>query len=104
MARNTKLTAEEIFAAEQAADNHRRTRLSGYALMEVRDRGEVIISDHAGKRNVAMYWPVNRELSPGETRFDMPNGKFMLEFKNKNGSTERVVFDAEEFRKWLRWA
>lgn len=103
MPRKSKLTAEEIEAADMAADDKRYHRGNGFSLMSIRDRGWTNIIDKAGSREVAFLWHTNRQGADGEAVRFIPPGQFVLEFRNKQGKPETLAFDAEDFQKWLRW-
>lgn len=91
MSRKTKLSYEEIEAAEKAADDRVRTRATGFQLMKERDSGFGHLLDHNhAVRDVWMLW--------GE------GGKFMLEISPYSGKKLNIILDTEEFRKLLRWA
>jgi len=95
----------EIEAAERTD-----RRKAGFDLMKVRDRGSGSVRDHSGSE-VRIYWHVNDdELEEGEVRWNVPDGMFILETSSRyyeghpkytKGVT--LVFDKEEFMKWLRW-
>lgn len=92
--RKAKLTSDEILAAEKAADDKQQTRKTGFAKMSERDRGWVRLSN-----GVIMEWHVARPLVEFEARKNVPDGKVILRIDK-----EDMVFDAEELKKWLRWA
>lgn len=96
--RRSKVSAEEILKAEKAKDDRQRSRKNGYSMMSQRDAGWSRLRDYNGGRSVVMQWHTDRELEPGEIRANIPDGKFTLLV---NG--ELVAFDAEEFRRSLRW-
>lgn len=87
--RKSKTTAAEIEAVELAADTRKRKRGEGFALMSVRDRGWKRLSN-----GVLMEWQVDRPLEEYEVRTHVPNGMFKLDGK---------MYDADDFRKYLRW-
>ena len=100
-----KLTFEDIEQAEKAAAARRSKRNSVFkGIMKDRDRGWFRLSN-----GVVMLWPVPGEWSESLVLEDgselrtwtgnhVPEGHFVL----KVGDEERM-FDAEEFRKCLRW-
>lgn len=92
-----KLTHEEILKAEKAKDDRIQSRNKGFSKMRERDAGEARLDN-----GVLMYWPVPEYEAP-DTGIHVyprrvPEGKFVLELGD-----ESYLFDAEEFRKWLRW-
>lgn len=98
--RTGKLTGDEILATEMAADKRRQGRGNGFIKMKERDQGFVHLSN-----GVLMLWPTVESWSEGTTsdgttitlRTD-PNireGEVILDGKR---------YDAEELRKYLRWA
>lgn len=106
--RTTKLTADEILAAEKAAADRRDTRNRGFAKMHERDQAAKVLDN-----GVTMYWHVNKELGR-ETSTAVVDGKevdiavypmnipedcFALKIDGK-----MHLFNLEEFRRWLRWA
>jgi hypothetical protein len=97
MVRKSKISAEEIEEIEFAEFDRRQVRGKGLDLMSVRDRGWGHIRDHRG-RALTMSWHVNAPPQEGIARNNIPPGMFMLE-----GDGIRVMFDADEFRKFLRW-
>jgi len=89
--RTTQLSGNEILAAEQAADDRRLHRNSGYSLMKDRDRGYARLQTYYNSpRDVVMKWGVD------------DSQLFELQVR-ANGKTINIVLDAEEFRKHLRW-
>lgn len=103
------MTFDEIQMAEKAKDDQKRSRAGGFGLMNVRDKGYQRLSNA-----VVMCWHVDKEAGKqvggyyrdnGEwvelTTYprDVPEGKFLLDIKGKI-----LAFDAEEFRRFLRWA
>lgn len=92
--RRSKLTADEIFDAEKAADDRTQTRKSGFAMAVNRDKGWQLLTNGA-----TILWPLNKELRDGEARQYIPEGYFAL----RTPKGEFLLFDADEFRKWLRW-
>ena len=109
MARRTKLTAEEIRALDETKQQEAgrvQSRKNGFSIMSQRDMGFGRLKDQTG-REVTMLWHVPEHsmisLPPGAYRSQIPNGKFVLEFRGKDGVTDRMVFEAEDFHKLLRW-
>lgn len=92
--RKTKLSEEEVLAAEKAADDRKRNRANGFSLMNDRDRGFRTFDN-----GITMLWPTERELIPGEARTYVPSESFVLVVDGRN-----YLFDTEDFRKTLRWA
>lgn len=92
----SKQKASEIEAIEMAADDRRRNRNDGFSMAAIRDRGWVHLEN-----GFMMRWNAPTiELEEGEFQDNpIPKGYFLLNFQGKN-----QLFDAEEFRKWLRWA
>lgn len=93
--RKTQLTSAEIEEAEKAKEE----RKGGFRLMAVRDRGFAELSDGTRVR-----WHTDRpwidQFMYGDTMVEIrdntvPEGKFMINDQ---------VYDAEELRKFLRWA
>ena len=105
--RTAKLTADEIFEAEKAADARQRHRQKGYRKMDERDRGWTRLSN-----GIVMIWPTPPDELRERSTFTIddeevtiygvhpsaPDGHFILEI---NG--QQHLFEAEEFRRWLRW-
>ena len=92
--RQSNLTADQIFEAEKAADDRKQTRKSGFAMAEVRDKGWQRLDN-----GTVIAWPVDVELNPGEARQFIPEGHFTIH----TPKGESLLFNADEFRKWLRW-
>lgn len=70
------------------------SRKSGFKMMDLRDSGAVRLSN-----GVYMHWHVPpKDRSPGLAYLNVPDASFVLEFGKK-----KLVFDGEEFRRWLRW-
>ena len=86
--RQSKQTAQEIEQIERAEADQRSSRNRGLSMMEIRDRGWVNLSN-----GIKMFW--DAEDSP----VMVPGNHFLLQVGGR-----RYCFDAEEFRKWLRWA
>lgn len=94
--RKSKLTAEEIQAAEKAADDRRISRGHGFSMMEVRDRGWARLNNGA-----VIIWPVDKEKRlPGVPYLSVPRGHFVLDL----GGAGRHLFETDDFQKFLRWA
>jgi hypothetical protein len=103
--RRSKLTDADVLKAEQAKDDRKHSRLKGFAKMRERDAGRVRLSN-----GVFMLWPVPDDGATGEIELDrctvevttyppsVPEGKFILELDGR-----KWLFDAEEFRRHLRW-
>lgn len=97
--RKGKLTSDEILAAEKAKDDRVQSRKQGFAKMKERDAGWARFSN-----GVIMRWHVPSSWSEEIhgvrtlTGNHIPEGCFIL----KVGKQEEM-FDAEEFRKSLRW-
>lgn len=95
--RTTKLTSEEIQAAEKASDDRKRSRGQGFAKMYERDAVMTRLSN-----GTLMLWhvdPKQVKTSAGGVWPNIPEDKFMLVIDGKEH-----YFDTEEFRKSLRWA
>lgn len=107
--RNTKLTADEIHAAEEASENRRLSRGQGFKKMHERDKAVQLLSNGA-----VMLWHVPRELGKQQSNFtgengeivevvvyppEIPEDSFGLIIDGK-----KYLFNLDEFRKWLRWA
>lgn len=107
--RQSRLTFEEIQAAEQASEKRRQSRNQGFRKMHDRDRAHQKLSN-----GITMLWHVDRELNKDESHIvredgtvvditvypqDVPEECFGLVIDGK-----RYLFDLDEFRKWLRWA
>lgn len=88
--KKSSLTRDEILAAEEAAENRRRSRAKGFDLMKTRDSGHGLIRDYGGKvQEIWMLWGYD--------------GKFKLDIRLYGGKNLELVLDGEEVRKWLRW-
>lgn len=98
MARYGRLTAEEINKAEKARDDRLRSRKKGFSKMHERDEGQALLNN-----GVTMHWPVVEFDAPDKGIHvyprRVPEGMFVLEFDGQS-----YLFDAEEFRRYLRWA
>jgi hypothetical protein len=96
-------TRDEILAAEKAVDDRIGHRNRGFRLAkDERDVGWRRFSN-----GVTMLWHVNKpeiaDLDEGEVYLypegcGVPEGTFVLKVNGK-----RLAFDAEEFRRALRW-
>lgn len=84
----SKTTADEIEAAEKAKDERTQSRRRGFDKMKERDQNYAFIRDYNTSSPILVRW--------GEYP-----GKFIIGAKNRQ---KDLVFDAEELRKWLRWA
>lgn len=88
--RKSKQTADEIFAAEEAAEKRKQSRKGGFELMKERDSGVGLLKDYGGKASeVWMLWGAD--------------DKFKLDIRLYGNKSLELVFDGEEFRRWLRW-
>jgi hypothetical protein len=83
--------SEQEIAEIEAAERQDR-RKGGFGLMAIRDRGWGRMSN-----GTVMVWHVDRE-DDGTLRHDVPDDHFMLIIDGKE-----KMFEAEEFRRWLRW-
>lgn len=81
--RRSKLTEDEILKAEKAKDDRQHSRAKGFSKMKERDAGVAQLSN-----GMYMLWPPRA-----------PEGKFVLKRPCEQGE----IFDAEEFRRNLRW-
>jgi hypothetical protein len=95
--RTSKLSIDEIVESEKAKDNRQRSRAKGFSKMHERDAGMVRLSN-----GVLMMWPVPEPEFPDKGIHVYPRrmeeGTFVLKLGNKT-----YLFDADEFRKSLRW-
>jgi hypothetical protein len=95
--RHGKLSADEVLRAEKARDDRIRSRNKGFAKMHERDEGMALLNN-----GVLMLWPVvEPEASDKGVHVyprRVPEGKFVLKI-----GEETRLFDAEEFRSFLRW-
>lgn len=93
--RKSHLSASEIEAEELEEYNRKRTRKRGYSMMSVRDRGYSILNN-----GVKIVWPVAGEWSEEQGGIQtksgtgVPTGHFKLDGK---------LYDADDFRRFLRW-
>lgn len=106
--RKTKLTFEEVQAAERASDDRKRSRSQGFAKMHERDQSVQLLSNGA-----RMIWYVEKEANKYEGFYNndgkrvgvttyppnIPKDSFGLILDKKT-----YIFNTEEFRKWLRWS
>lgn len=96
--RHAKVDAEEILKAEKAKDDRQRSRKNGYSMMSQRDAAYARLRNFNGG-DVIMQWHVPKEQREDGLGYSgVPDGMFSLKI-----GKELVVFDAEEFRKYLRW-
>lgn len=88
--RTSRLSAQEIAELDEA--NKKETRKQGFALMPIRDRGHARLSSGADVR-----WHTDKWTTQGNfmLRSTVPSGMFEIDGK---------LYDAEELRKYLRWA
>lgn len=95
--RASKLSIDEIVKAEKAKDDRQRSRAKGFSKMHERDEGMVRLSN-----GVLMMWPVPEPEYPDKGAHvyprRVPEGMFVLKLGD-----ESYLFDAEEFRRSLRW-
>lgn len=103
--RHGNTSAEDIMKAEMAKDQRRQNRAKGYAKMHERDKGSATFNN-----GVIMLWPVPMTETKGKFKVgketveictypeEVPEGKFVLRVDG-----ESYLFDAEEFRRCLRW-
>lgn len=96
--RRAKLDADEIIAAEKAKDERQQSRKRGFSKMRERDASHARIRNLAGQ-DVIMQWNIPDEnRDEGVAYLNIPDGLFALKV-----GKETAVFDAEEFRRSLRW-
>lgn len=89
--RHPKITTEEILEAEKSKDDRQRSRVKGFDKMKERDAGFGRLRDYQGKaQEIYLLWGYE--------------GKFKLDIRLYGGETVELVLDAEEFRRYLRWA
>ena len=106
MLMKSKQTAEEVLAIEEAAEERKQNRNAGFGKMRERDEGGTTIPSLGGGR-VRLNWHTNRnrQIIPTKkgvifyTPSNVPEGKFGIQIGN-----ERVLVDADDMRKALRWA
>lgn len=99
--RHTTLTAEQIAELDemnQSTFQQRRQRDAGLKLMGTRDSGTARLRNLAGGE-VRLYWHVNTEADDWEPRRHVPDGTFIIE--NQDAT---IALNAEELRRFLRWA
>jgi len=86
-----KAPKSEQEKAEIEAAERKDRRKGGFGLMAIRDRGW-------GRMNngTIMVWHVDNEEA--EAKHDVPDDHFLLIIDGKE-----KLFEAEEFRRWLRW-
>ena len=92
--RKAKADENEILAVEKAKDDRRRQRARGFKMMDVRDSGWNRFSNGT---EILWYVPEERR-EEGVAYMQVPDGMFVLKIGNKT-----ALFDAEEFRRSLRW-
>lgn len=92
--KKTTLSAQEI--AELDEINQRVARDAGLKLMPVRDRGYARMSNGTIALWHGKPWVNEVGVVNGQ---DVPPGTFGIRIEGKN-----YLFDAEELRKYLRWA
>lgn len=95
--KTSKQTADEIYAAEKAADDRRISRGQGFAKMYERDAVMRRLSN-----GVTMLWhvdPAQVKTTAGGVWPNIPEDKFILVVGGKE-----YYFNTEEFRNALRWA
>ena len=91
--RKSKTSALELEEQELAQAKHKEARKGGFTLMEIRDRGWGHLAPLYGSaQEVVMLWATGRD------------NDFKLIIKPYKGKTIEVVLDAEQVRKYLRWA
>lgn len=79
--------------AEIDASERNDRRKTGFDLMKVRDRGWWRMTNGAG-----IIWHTDTNAVEYEARRAIPDGMFLLQI-----GKEEVMFDKEEFMRWLRW-
>ena len=89
--RKSQRKAAQIEAEELEQNNRRISRAKGFAKMNERDRGWARLKELRGN-NVIMVWGVRDDLAA--------DNLFRLIINRE----EELVLDAEEMRKYLRWA
>ena len=88
--RSSQTSALDLEEQEFSKERQKHSRKGGLSLMEVRDRGYGKVYEMKGN-DVTLIWGVRDDLAHENL------------FKLKIGRQE-YIFDAEEFRKFLRWA
>lgn len=100
MARTGKLTTDEILKAEKAKEDRKAHRAAGFEKMKERDAGYALILDRGSDTSIVqMLWG-------GSLSEEADNaGLFALEISpNKHNSNKiKLLINAEELRKHLRW-
>lgn len=91
--RKSKLTPDEMQAAEIADDKRKYHRGMGFSLMDVRDRGWAELDNGA-----RIEWPVDSPLEELTPRRVIPNGHFVISM-----GKESALFRGDDFQKFLRW-
>ncbi len=89
-------TADEMFEAEKAADDRRKSRRAGFDKMLERDSVMHRLSNGA-----MMLWSVDPKqvkLQAGGTWPNIPEDMFVLVIDGKEH-----YFNTDEFKKWIRW-
>lgn len=94
MTRRTQLTGGEILEAEKAAEARKQQRGSGFRLMKDRDAGS-----HRLSNGVMMNWHTPKPEGDNWIWRYVPEDSFELEINGK-----RVLFNTDEFKRWIRWA
>lgn len=97
MARKTKLSADEIAqldATEQSELERRATRNMGFEKMKERDLGYGRLRDFNGGKEVWMDWRMSQDAEADQL-FKLVVGTGYDKIT--------LVFDAEQFRRHLRW-
>lgn len=107
--KTSKLTFEEIQAAEEASENRRRSRSQGFKKMHERDKAVQLLSNGA-----VMLWYVPKELNKESSWYTNEEGKQVeiVVYPEKIPEDsfgllldgKKYIFDLAEFRKYLRWA
>lgn len=97
--RSSELSAE-ILKAEKAKDDRKRSRSRGFSKMAERDKGWQRL-----KNGALVRWHVPTEWSED---MELPNGS-VIQVKDATVPPETFeidgkIFNAEELRRWLRWA
>jgi hypothetical protein len=92
--RKSKHSADEIEAAERAADDRKHSRGNGFDMMSVRDRGWGRLPNGT----VMEWWVEPGKRRDGIAYSNVPQGMFLLHTEKQD-----IMFDADDFRKLLRW-
>lgn len=93
--RKSKLTVDEIEAAEIAADDRKTSRGHGFNMISIRDRGGARLDNGA-----IIEWYVPQEKRADYVPYrNIPSGHFMLTIGKETG-----LFSVDEFQKYIRWA